>query len=358
VLGRRALNRATLARQLLLERTRMPATRVVEHLVGMQAQNPLDPYYGLWARVEGFQPEELSDLIAEHGAVRSPGLRATIHLVTAGDARSTRPILGPVLARTFGSTSFARDIEGLERGALLDSARAIIEESPRTRAALGPLLADLWPGRVPNSLAMAATYLMPVVQVPPRGMWQRKGAAAWTTMESWLGRPLDAPGAPDELILRYLAAFGPAAKKDMRVWSGLAGLTGVVERLRPRLLTFRDESGAELFDLPEAPRPDPQTPAPVRFLPEYDNLLLSHSDRSRFFDGSTTPKGWVGNLLVDGMFAGSWKITRTRGRTRLEVSPGRQLNRAEMDEATVEGYRLLASSDPADYHAVVVITPP
>ena len=335
----------------------MPATRVLEHLVGMQAQNPLDPYYALWARMEGFQPEELSDLIEGHGAVRSPGLRATIHLVTARDARSMRPTLGPVLARTFGSTAFARDIEGIDREALLDSARTIIEESPRTRAALGPLLADLWPGRVPNSLAMAATYLIPVVQVPPRGMWQRKGAAAWTTMEKWLGGPLGAPGEPDELILRYLAAFGPAATKDMRVWSGLAGLAGVVERLRPRLLTFHDKSGVELFDLPEAPRPDPQTPAPVRFLPEYDNLLLSHSDRSRFFDGSMTPQGWVGNLLVDGMFAGSWKITRAGKRTRLEVTPGRQLARAETDEVTAEGYKLLGSSDPADDHALVVIAP-
>jgi hypothetical protein len=181
----------------------------------------------------------------------------------------------------------------------------------------------------------------------PRGLWQRKGPAAWTTIEKWLGHTLEPAGSPDELIIRYLGAFGPAAQKDMRVWSGLAGLAEVVERIRPKLVTFRDERGVELFDLPDGPRPDPDTPAPPRFLPEYDNLLLSHSDRSRFFDGDLVPKGWVGNLLVEGTYVGSWKIERSKGSVRLDIELGRKLPRSDLEEVTAEGSSLLNFTDPA-----------
>ena len=320
---------------------------MIEHLVGMQAQNPLDPYYALAARIDSFQPEELSNLIESRAAVRVPLLRSTIHLVTARDCLSMRPILGSVLARTFGSTSFAKDIDGVDRAALLGVARALLEERPRTRAELGPILAERWPDRPPGSLAQAATYLLPIVQVTPRGLWRKKGPAAWTTIEKWLGRSLEPHASPEALVIRYLGAFGPAAQKDIRVWSGLAGIAEVVKGLRPRLITFKNEQGVELFDLPEAPRPDPETPAPPRFLPEYDNLLLSHSDRSRFFDADLIPKGWIGNLLVDGMFIGSWKIERSKGSARLDIELGRKLRRAHLEEVTVEGSRLLAFTDPA-----------
>lgn len=212
---------------------------MIERLVGMQAQNHLDPYYALWARIDGFRPEELSNLVESRGALRTPLLRSTIHLVTARDCLTMRPLLGAVLSRTFTSTSFAKDLEGVDRTALLAAARAFLEERPRTRAELGPLLAEQWPERAPASLAQAATYLLPVVQVAPRGLWNQKGPAAWTTIERWLGLPLGPAGPPDELIVRYLGAFGPAAQKDMRVWSGLTGLSDVVKRLRPSLVTFR-----------------------------------------------------------------------------------------------------------------------
>ena len=180
-----------------------------------------------------------------------------------------------------------------------------------------------------------------MVQVTPRGLWQEKGPAAWTTIESWLGRPIEPAGPPDGLILRYLSAFGPAAQKDIRVWSGLAGLADLVRKLRPRLLTFRDEQGIELFDLPDAPRPDPETPAPPRFLPEYDNLLLSHADRSRFFDRGPVPKGWMGNLLVDGMFVGGWTVERSKGSARLKIELGKALPKADLEAVTNEGSMLL-----------------
>ena len=319
---------------------------MIERLVGMQAQNPLDPYHALWARIDAFQPKDLSNLVESRAALRIPLLRSTLHLVTARDCLTMRPILDSVLSRTFDSISFAKDIDGVDRAALLAVARALLEERPRTRAQLGPLLAEQWPDRVPGSLAQAATYLLPVVQVTPRGVWQEKGPAAWTTIENWLGRPLEPVGPPDDLIIRYLGAFGPAAHKDMKDWSGLAGLADVVKKLRPGLVMFRDEHGIELFDLPESPRPDPETPAPPRFLPEYDNLLLSHSDRTRFFDHDLTPKGWVGNLLVDGMFVGGWKIERSKGSARLNIELGKTLPKPDLEEVTAEGSRLLEVTDP------------
>ena len=329
---------------------------MIELLVGLQAQNPNDPYYALWSRIEGFEPGELSEMMESHEALRVQLLRSTIHLVTARDCRAIRPIVGSVLARTFGSTQFAKDLEGVDRAAVLRLAKGLLEDRPRTRAELGPLLAQRWPDRVPGSLAQAATYLLPVVQVTPRGIWQRSGPAAWTTIETWLGRPLEPAAPPDQLIIRYLAAFGPAAKKDMRVWSGLTGLTEAVERLRPQLRVFRDEKGVELFDLPDAPRPDADYPAPPRFLPEYDNLLLSHADRSRFFDGALVPKGWVGNVLVDGIYTGSWKVKSAKNRTQLEVGLGKKLTRADLQAVTAEGYRLAAFIDPtAATHDVVVV---
>jgi hypothetical protein len=285
----------------------------------MQAQNPLDPYYGLAARLQGFEPSELAGLVQGRRAVRGALMRATIHLVTTEDWLELRPVVGPVLTRTFGSTQFAKDVAGVPMDELLAYGRTLLEEQPRTRAELHPLLSQQWPDSEAASLAQAVTYHLPVLQVSPRGVWGKTGPARWTTTEAWLGRTTTTTGSVESLILRYLAAFGPASVKDMRVWSGLAGLRAVAESLRPRLQVFKDESGTELFDLPEAPHPDPEVPAPPRFLPEYDNLLLSHEDRSRFFAGDLVPPGWVGNVLVDGFYAGHWKVS-VRSLTKPEES--------------------------------------
>lgn len=322
----------------------------------MQAQNPLDPYYGLSARLESFQLDELARLLIERRAVRGQLLRGTIHLVTSDDWLRLRPTLERVLARTFGSTQFSKDIAGVPIEDLLALGRTLLEEKPRTRAELHPLLSKKWPESAAPSLAQAVTYLLAVVQVTPRGVWGKTGPARWTTTEAWLGRSPGQPGSVEELILRYLAAFGPASVADMRAWSGLAGLREVVERLRPRLQVFNDESGSELFDVPEARHPDSDTPAPPRLLPEYDNLLLSHQDRSRFFVHDLLPPGWVGNVLVDGFYAGHWKVQTERGSTRLALSV-KKLSKAEAAALDAEAWRLLGLIAPGDPGKEIQVTP-
>ena len=337
VLGRRALNRALLERQLLLRRVRRPAAEVVEHLVGLQAQEPRDPYVALWTRLEDFDPTELGDLVAGRQAVRSPLMRTTIHLVTARDCLAMAPLLRPVLERGFWTGSpFGRKVKGVDVDAVLAAGRALLDEAPRTTAQLRALLGEQWPAFDGTSLAYAVRHLVPVVQVPPRGVWGQKGLATWATTEHWLGRPLDPAPAIDQLVLRYLAAFGPAGVMDVQTWSGLTRLREVADRLRPRLRTFRSEAGKELFDLPDAPRPDPDTPAPVRFLPQYDNLLLSHADRSHVTGDA--PGHWPTDglhwsaLLVDGVVGGVWRITVDRGTAILAV----RLLRAIPDPVAVE----------------------
>jgi hypothetical protein len=347
VLSRRALNRALMERQLLLTREKRTASETIEHLVGMQAQIPSNPYLALWSRLEGFQPEELSHLIANRQAVRTSLMRATIHLVTARDCLALRPVMQPVLERTFASSAFARNIAGVDRAALLAAGRSLLEERPRTRAELRPLLAERWPGYDDDSLAAAIGFLLPVVQVTPRGLWGKSGQATLTTVETWLDCPLESDATPDQAVLRYLAAFGPATVADIRIWSRLGGLRQVVERLRPRLITFRDERGRELFDLPDAPRPDPETPAPPRFLPEYDNIVLSHDDRSRIYDGGewpmlqAGPRGQIGTLLVDGFVGGAWKMTRERDRAVLTIVPLTSMSQEARSAVADEGDRLL-----------------
>jgi hypothetical protein len=351
VLGRRARNRALLERQLLLRRVRRPAAEVVEHLVGMQAQEPRDPYVGLWTRLEGFDPTELGDLVAGRQAVRSPLMRTTLHLVTARDCLTLAPLLRPVLERNFWTGSpFGRKVKGVDVDAVLAAGRALLDERPRTTAQLRAEMAERWPEFDGTSLAYAVHHLLPVVQVPPRGVWGQKGLATWAATEQWLGRPVDPDPSIDQVVLRYLAAFGPASVMDVQTWSGLTRLREVADRLRPRLRTFRSEAGRELFDLPDAPRPDPDTPAPVRFLPQYDNVALSHADRGHLAGGAaanwpTDDLHWS-PLLVDGFGNGAWRLTRERRSATLAVrllGPVPAPDRSAVEE---EADRLLAFLAP------------
>lgn len=353
VLDVRALNRATLARQLLLDRASLSAGEAVEHLVGMQAQAPLAPYHGLWSRLSVFRPEELSALMLDRQVVRIVCMRGTIHLVTADDCLALRPLTQPILDRDlYANAQYGPAVRGVDLEALVATGRALLEEKPRTPKELGALLAGRWPDRDPVSLAYAIRSQVPLVQVPPRGVWGRSGQPTHTTAESWLRRPLDPNASPERMVLRYLGAFGPASVQDAQTWSGLTRLREVFDRLRPRLRTFRDEGGRELFDLPDAPRPGPATPAPPRFLPEYDNTLVSHADRTRLIRDDhrkrmATRNGVVpGTFLIDGFVRGAWKIKRERGTAALYLEPFEPLGEDESTALAEEGGRLLAFAAP------------
>ncbi len=327
----------------------MTPAAMIEHLVGMQAQNPLDPYFGLWARLEKFDSATLAGMATNREVVRGSFMRGTIHLFTADDAMAVHPLTRTVLERVFRSTPFYKDLAGADVDAVLTTARSLLDRGPMTRAALARELGNVFPGYPPGSLAQAATYLTPVVQIPPRGVWGSTAAATWTPIDTFLDKQYGEGTRIEELVVRYLAAFGPAAVKDMRVWSGLTGLKEVFDRLRPDLRVYRDESGAELFDLADMELPDPETPVPPRLLPEYDNVLLGHSDRSRFFTGDAVPAGWVGNVLVDGVFGGSWK--RENSVLHLMLSSNR---RREVETVVAEADRLIERAWPGEVDGVRV----
>jgi Winged helix DNA-binding domain len=354
-LSTQALNRALLARQRLLARSPLPSggdraghvIRLVEHLAGLQAQAPFPPYYGLWSRLDGFRPEDLSDLITGRQVVRIALMRGTIHLVSARDCLMFRPLLRPVLERGLRAL-LARQLTGVDTRALATAGRALVEEKPRSFSELGELLSATWPDHPPASLAQGVRALVPLVQVPPRAVWGRAGQSLHTSAESWLGRPLHDTPSLDDLFERYLAAFGPASVADAQAWSGLTRLREVAERLRPRLRTFRDPAGAELFDLPDAPRPSPDTEAPVRLVAEFDNLILSHADRSRIISDAARKRLFTrngifpGTVLAGGFVAGMWRISRSRDIATLVVELFGALSAADRDALEAEGERLLS----------------
>jgi hypothetical protein len=346
-LGPRDLNRATLDRQLLLRRAELTVPQALEHLVGLQAQTPHTWYVGLWDRLADYTPEPTAQLLREAGVVRMALMRSTIHLVTATDCLWLRPLVEPVIERsTMGA--FGRNLVGLDRSELVAAARKLFEDKPLTFSELGRSLARWWPDRDPASMAQAVRASVPLVQVPPRGVWGHSGRAAHLPVETWLGCAVDPAAALEKLVLRYLAAFGPATVRDVQQWCGLTRLAEIVDRLRPQLTVFRDEQGRELFDLPDAPRPHPDTPAPVRFLYDFDNLLLSHADRSRVLTVDFADQGFAAttemprSVLADGFVAATWKVNTNGDTATLTVRPFRKLTATEHEDVVAEGTRLLA----------------
>jgi hypothetical protein len=348
VLDRRALNRALLERHMLLRRRRVPVPDALERLVGLQSQVPRDPYVALWSRLDRFRPLALAGPMADRRALRMTLLRGTLHTVTDRDALGLYPAVRPAIDRVQHVSSPLRTAIGsVETGELVSTIGTLLEARPRTRADLAKAIAERWPDKDASSLAFGM-YLLPIVQVTPRGIWGQTGSSAFTTLEAWLGRPVDGSGDAEALLLRYLAAFGPATVADAQAWSGLQGLKGAFDALRPRLRTFRDQRGRELFDVPDGALPDPTVPAPVRFLPEYDNVALGHKDRSRIIPEGVvqwTEVGW-GGVLVDGFAAARWRLWVTGDDATLRVEPFGRLARDDRAAVSEEGERLAAFLTP------------
>ena len=348
VLDRRTLNRTLLERQGLLRRESRPVRDVVEHLVGLQAQEPQNPFVALWNRLDPLDPAELDRLMLDRAIVRTTAMRTTLHLVTADDAISLRPLFAPVLARTLQSQrQFRLGLEGLDLDELAAFGARHLGAEPMSASQLRPMLAERWPDRDPSVLMAGIRYLLPLVQVPPRGLWRRSRQPILTTVEAWLGQAPASDGDVEALVLRYLRAFGPASTADARTWSWLTNLAPVVARIRPNLRTFRDESGRELLDVPDGPIVDRDVPAPPRFLPEFDNVFLSHADRSRIVELPLDLERYArGTLLVDGFIAAGWRILQEQGVAVLQIGTFRDLTDAELSAVEAEAEALLAFVAP------------
>lgn len=345
------LNRATLARQLLLDRASVSVRDAVAALAGLNAQNADDPYIGLWARLEHFDVQQLHDALHEASIVRSCLMRYTQHLVTSFDYVSWWSILRPVLQRVQRS-AFGKRTDGVDLEHLVELGIQIMRDGTLTRPQLGKRLAETWPGYEPQALAWSFQYLHPVVHPPPAGLWGRRGGhTPFALADDWIGQPPRERADPAELVRRYLAAFGPASVRDAQAWSGLTKLASVFETLRPELVTFAGPGDRELFDLPAAPRPPADTRAPVRYLPPFDNVVLAYADRSRMMSPTIQARVCVGaavaaTLLVDGTVHGTWRVTRHDGIATLEVELFRPLPAPERTRARDEGHRLLAFVAP------------
>jgi len=347
VLTRRALNRATLSRQLLLERAHLPAREAIEQLAGLQAQNPNAPYVGLWTRVQPFSREDLTLLIEQRQVVRATLMRATLHLMTADDYALLRPALQPALARSFRAF-FSQEAKRLDVAKIIEHGRAYLEGHPRTFTELRAHFSALEPHERPESLAYVVRTHVPLVQVPPAGTWGQFGSPTWTLAESSLGRPLTPPDEGlHQIVIRYLRAFGPATRQDIEAWSGLRGLQHTLEDMGPHLREYWDDRDRVLLDLPDLPLPDPDVPAPVRFLPEFDNLILSHADRTRVMPDAYRSRVFLSagrvraTFLVDGMVTGTWRIERERDIATLVIEPFEQLPAQARRDLIEEGERLV-----------------
>lgn len=342
VLDNRALNRATLARQLLLERADLPAVDAVAHLCGLQAQEPQEPYVGLWSRLHGFKPAALADLLTGRDVVRIHLMRRTVHLLTSADALAWRARFAGMLRQRV-LTTYRTELAGIDVDELAAAGHAAMADgAARSTAELVDAVADRWPDRPRRPLGeLLVSALVPVVQQPPRGLWRTKAGVRTVLLSSWLGREIEpADGAAEAMVRRYLAAYGPAASADVRAWCGLTGLPAAIAAIRAELVSFRDERGRELLDLPDAPRPDADTPAPVRFLPAFDNAILGYDDRSRIIDDADRGLSVAGErvVLVDGRVSATWKATDDT----VTVSPLRRLSRQERTEVAQEGQAMAA----------------
>ena len=345
-LDRRRLTLATLERQLLLRRHELGVAEAVTHLVGLQAQEPLEPYTGLWSRLARFDPSALAAGLEDRSLVRTLMMRRTLHLHTAADCLALRPAHQAMLVTKMLGL-YRRTLEDVDLDELVARAAPLFAAEPRIAADVAREVGVRWPQVEPRALGDALTCLVPLVQVPPRGVWGRSGPARLTTVAAWLGHE---PEAPDDvlssMVVRYLRAYGPASTSDLRGWCGVPGLPAVVAELRPSLVAYRDESGRELLDLADAVLPDDDAEVPVRFLPAFDNTVLGYDDRRRVIDDEHRRLSVAGArfVLVDGRVAAVWVPRRDPdgGAVTVGVELLRALTPTEADAVVEEGRSLAA----------------
>ncbi|MEU2038340.1 winged helix DNA-binding domain-containing protein [Nocardia niwae] len=363
-LSLRELNRALLVRQKLVERVRMPPLELVRQLVAVQGQEPNWPYVGLWSRLADFRHDDLAALLRDRSLVRSTMIRRTVHLADAEDYRWLRPTVQSVVVAALKTPYFRDEIDGVDLAALAAAGRELLAGQHLRRRELGDLLARRFPGRHPRRLAETVELLVPLTHGPETGAWGRWRNRFVTvgSAEEWTGTPMAAP-QPATLVLRYLAAFGPATVTDMQAWAGITRLAEVVDDLRPRLRVFTDDEHRVLFDLPDAPLADPELPVPVRFLPAFDNALLGHKDRRRIVgeeDRKRTAKeasAGVAVYLVDGFVHGRWSLD---GAT-LRIVPWHPLSASDEAAVRAEAEDLLSfvvaggDATPTDHDPRVVL---
>jgi hypothetical protein len=348
-LSLRALNRATLKRQLLLRRAQLPAVDAIPRLVALNAQESTSPYLSLWARVADFRIEQLTRAIESRAVVRSVSLRATQHLMAADDFSWLRLVLRPLLSRVQRNV-FGRRTAGVDLDELVTVTRELLAGRSLTRSELGRLLGERWPQNERGALAWSAQYLEPMLHPAPSGTWGTVGRSVPCVLASdWLEEagPDGDRSAARLLVRRYLTAYGPATVGDIRAWSGVSGLREIVDGMRDELRFVADEAGRTLIDVPDAPLPDPEVPAPVRLLPDFDNLMLAFADRTRVMSNEIRRQVCVGDavaatVLIDGTVAGTWGIDRRDGTAMLAMRPFLPWSRTDEDAAIDEATRLLS----------------
>ena len=346
-LSRRRLNRTLLERQHLLARADAGVSEMVEHLVGLQAQENLPPYLSLAARLTSFDPEDVTRALEDRSLVRLLTMRGTIHLLTADDALTLRQWTRPAQDRERKASQNTKPALHLDSSAFNDTVSRVLDDGPLPVKVLGEKLAATFPDVPANALAHLARVDQPLAQLPPRGAWKRSGGVVYQYVDRWVGRPLGSPDPPT-IVRRYLRAFGPASAADVTAWSGVTGMSDVVKAMDD-LAVYEDQDGRRLYDVADGTMADEEVPAPVRLLGTYDNVWLSHAARDRVTEPEKR-KRWMGVnggvasvILVDGMLEGLWRPVD--GRVDV-VELLRKLTRSErvgLDEEIARVEALLAS---------------
>ncbi|MCW2855060.1 MAG: hypothetical protein JWR52_675 [Marmoricola sp.] len=346
------LSTRTLTRTLWLRQQLVPGERsvtgvqgMVEHLIGLQAQDNLPPYLSLAARLGSFSAADLSDRLASRDLVRMLTMRGTVHVLTPADALQLRGWVQPALDRVSASNQLSRPAKHLTTSELESRLRPLLGEGSRPLAEIGAHLSSAHPDVAEDALRQVVRERLPLLQAPPRGLWKQSGGVAYAFADSYLGQPFGTADL-ETLVLRYLGAYGPATAADMTTWSLVTRLGPVFTAMarEGRLTTVTDESGRTLYDVPGAPIADPGLPLPPVLLGKYDNVFLSHANRDRIAPEAAR-KRWMGSnggvgatLFIDGLLAGLWRLENDR----VVVEPIRTPTAAEQDGIDAEVARVEA----------------